>query len=74
MLGNETIGQIAKAHGKSPAQIILRWDLQNGIVIIPGSSNPDHQRENISLFDFELSSEEMAQIAALDRNEKHDWY
>ena len=74
MLGNGTIGQIAKAHGKSPAQIILRWDLQNGIVIIPGSSNPDHQRENISLFDFELSSEEMAQIAALDRNEKHDWY
>ena len=40
MLGNETIGQIAKAHGKSPAQIILRWDLQNGIVIIPGSVIP----------------------------------
>lgn len=74
MLGNETIGRIAKAHGKSPAQVILRWDLQNGVVIIPGSSNPDHQNENISLFDFELSSEEMAQIAALDRNEKHDWY
>lgn len=74
LLGNETIGRIAKAHGKSPAQIILRWDLQNGVVIIPGSSNPDHQRENISLFDFELSPEEMAQIAALDRNEKHDWY
>lgn len=74
MLGNETIGRIAKTHGKSPAQVILRWDLQNGVVIIPGSSNPDHQRENISLFDFELSPEEMAQIAALDRNEKHDWY
>lgn len=74
MLGNETIGRIAKAHGKSPAQIILRWNLQNGVVIIPGSSNPDHQRENISLFDFELSSAEMAEIAALDRNEKHDWY
>lgn len=74
MLGNETIGRIAKAHSKSPAQIILRWDLQSGVVIIPGSSNSNHQNENISLFDFELSSEEMVQIAALDRNEKHDWY
>ena len=74
MLGNETIGQIAKAHGKSRAQVILRWDLQNGIVIIPGSSDPDHQRENISLFDFELPAEEMAAINALDRNEKPDWY
>lgn len=74
MFGNETIGRIAKVHGKSPAQVILRWDLQNGVVIIPGSSNPAHQKENISLFDFELSAEEMAEINALDRNEKHDWY
>lgn len=74
MLGNETIGRIAKTHGKSPAQVILRWDLQNGVVIIPGSSNPNHQKENISLFDFELLPEEMAEINALDRNEKHDWY
>lgn len=74
MLGNETIRKIAAAHGKSPAQVILRWDLQRGVVVIPGSSNPDHIKENISIFDFELTDKEMAQMAALDRNEKHDWY
>lgn len=74
LLGNETISRIATAHGKSSAQVILRWDLQRGVVVIPGSSNPAHMKENISIFDFELTDEEMAQIAALDRNEKHDWY
>lgn len=74
MFGNETIKEIAEAHGKSPAQVILRWDLQHGVAVIPGSSNPDHQKENISVFDFELTPEEMARIDALDRNEKHDWY
>ncbi len=74
MFSNKTIKEIAEAHGKSPAQIILRWDLQHGVAVIPGSSNPAHQKENISVFDFELTPEEMARIDALDRNEKHDWY
>ena len=74
LLGNETIQSIAQAHGVSAAQVILRWDLQRGIVVIPGSSNPEHIRENLDLFGFELSDEEMDQIAALDRGEKHDWY
>ena len=74
LLTDETITAIAKAHGVSAVQVILRWDLQRGIVVIPGSSNPDHIRENLDLFGFELSPEEMAQIAALDRGEKHDWY
>lgn len=74
MLSNKTINRIAKAHGKSPAQVILRWNLQKGVVVIPGSSNPDHIEENISIFDFEITDEEMAAINALDRNEKHDWY
>ena len=74
LLGNETIQTIAAAHGVSAAQVILRWDLQRGIVVIPGSSNPEHIRENLDLFGFELSDDEMGQIAALDRGEKHDWY
>lgn len=74
LLNNETIVEIASNHGVSSAQVILRWDLQRGIVVIPGSSNPDHIKENLDLFGFELSEEEMDRINALDRNEKHDWY
>lgn len=74
LLTDETILGIAAAHGVSAAQVILRWDLQRGVVVIPGSSNPDHIRENLDLFGFELTPAEMEQIAALDRGEKHDWY
>ena len=74
LLHDETITAIAKAHGVSAAQVIIRWHLQRGVVAIPGSSNPDHILENISVFDFALSDSEMDEIAALDRNEKHDWY
>ena len=74
LLGDEVISGIAQAHGVSSAQVILRWNLQKGVVVIPGSSNPDHIKENTELYGFELTNEEMAQINALDRNEKHDWY
>ncbi len=74
LLGNEVISQIADTHGKSSAQVILRWNLQKGVVVIPGSSNPDHIKENTELFDFELTEDEMEQINSLDRGEKHDWY
>lgn len=74
LLSDEVISEIAKEHGKSSAQVILRWNLQKGVVVIPGSSNPDHIQENTELFDFELTEDEMEQINALDRNEKHDWY
>lgn len=74
LLGDETISAIADAHGVTSAQVILRWNLQKGVVVIPGSSNPDHIRENLDLFGFELTEDEMNQINALDRNEKHDWY
>ncbi|MCI9637719.1 MAG: aldo/keto reductase, partial [Hungatella sp.] len=74
LLGNQVITEIAEAHGKSSAQVILRWNLQKGVVVIPGSSNPDHIKENTQLFDFELTKEEMERIDGLDRNEKHDWY
>ncbi len=74
LLNDGTITEIAAAHGKTPAQIILRWNLQRSVIVIPGSSNPDHIRENTELFDFELTEEEMERIRALDRGEKHDWY
>ena len=74
LLGNETIRTIADAHKVSAAQVILRWDLQRGIVVIPGSDDPEHIKENLDLFSFELMPEEMEAIAALDRGEKHDWY
>lgn len=74
LLSDPVLTEIAGRHGKSVAQVILRWNLQRGVVVIPGSSNPNHMKENISIFDFELSDEEMARVAALNRNEKHDWY
>lgn len=74
LLSDPVLSEIAARHNKSVAQVILRWDLQRGVVVIPGSSNPDHIKENISIFDFSLTDDEMAQIAALNRNEKHDWY
>jgi diketogulonate reductase-like aldo/keto reductase len=74
ILNDKVISSIAKAHGVTTAQVILRWNLQKGVVVIPGSSNPAHIRENLDLFGFTLTDAEMAQIKALDRNEKHDWY
>lgn len=74
LLGNEVISEIAEAHGVSSAQVILRWNLQKGVVVIPGSSNPDHIQENTELYYFELTEDEMERINALDRGEKHDWY
>lgn len=74
LLGDETISAIAGAHGVTSAQVILRWNLQRGIVVIPGSSDPEHIRENLDLFGFELTDQEMERIRELDRGEKHDWY
>ena len=74
LLNDEVISAIAESHGVSPAQVILRWNLQKGVVVIPGSSNPDHIKENTELYDFALTDAEMEKINALDRNEKHDWY
>ena len=74
LLNNETIVKIANNHNVSSAQVILRWNLQKSVVVIPGSSNPDHIKENTDIYGFELTEEEMKQINDLDRNEKHDWY
>ena len=69
IMGEPLIGEIAKAHGKSPAQVILRWHVQQGDIVIPGSKTPSHIAQNIELFDFALTDEEMARIAALDRGD-----
>lgn len=74
LLSDPVLEEIAQAHQRSVAQIILRWNLQRGVVIIPGSGNPKHIKENIDIFDFALTNEEMKAIQALERNEKHDWY
>lgn len=63
---DDVILEIAGAHDKTAAQVILRWHIQSGGIAIPGSRNPDHILENISIFDFELSAEEMQKIAALE--------
>ncbi len=74
LLGDPVISEIAEVHGVSSAQVILRWNLQKGVVVIPGSSNPDHIKENTELYHFSLTEDEMARINVLDRGEKHDWY
>lgn len=69
---NETIIKIAKKYNKTSAQIILRWQLQAGYIAIPGSKNPDHIKENISIFDFELSDEDMKQIYNINENRRYE--
>ena len=70
--GNEVIKELAEKYGKSSAQIILRWQLQAGFIVIPGSSNPDHIAENYDIFDFELSKEDMQRIRELDQHERYE--
>lgn len=69
IMSEPVIEEIAKTHGKSPAQVILRWHVQLGHSIVPGSKTPSHIAENLDLFNFELTNEEMAQINGLDKGE-----
>ena len=66
LLGDTTLDDIAEAHNKSVVQVIVRWHIQEGFSVIPGSTNPDHIAENIDVFDFELTEDEMNRIRALD--------
>jgi diketogulonate reductase-like aldo/keto reductase len=65
-LDDETIGEIARAHGKTPAQVMLRWGIQEGRSVIPKPVKPERIAENFDVFDFELSADELARIDALD--------
>lgn len=66
LLENPTIATVAAAHGKSPAQVLIRWSLQLGNVVIPRSANPARIAENIDVFDFELTADEVEAINGLD--------
>jgi 2,5-diketo-D-gluconate reductase A len=70
LLDDKTIGEVAARHGKSPAQAILRWQMQLGNIAIPKSVTAEKMRENIEIFDFELSNEEMAAISALEAGDR----
>ena len=64
------IKQLAGKYGKSPAQILLRWGVQRGTVVIPKSTNPTRQIENFSLFDFNISDEDMQKISGLNKGKR----
>ena len=63
--------ELAKKYGKSNTQIILRWHIQSGNIVIPGSRNPEHIKANLDLFDFVLTEEEMAKISAMDKQKRY---
>lgn len=65
-LNDPVIGAIARKHGRTPAQAIIRWHLQEGLVVIPKSVTPSRIRENFAVFDFELDADDLRQIASLD--------
>jgi 2,5-diketo-D-gluconate reductase A len=67
VLDSPAIGAIAQRINRTPGQVVLRWHVQNGLVAIPKSANPDRMAENAAIFDFELSHEELAEIGALSR-------
>ncbi len=70
VLEDATLAKIARRHGKTVAQVVLRWDLQTGVVTIPKTSRPERLVENSDVFDFALDAADMAAIAGLDRNER----
>ena len=66
LFSNPLLSEIGAAHGKSVGQVVLRWLIQRGVIVIPKSVRPERQRENIDIFDFELTDEQMTSIAGLD--------
>lgn len=65
LLGNDTVNEVAKSHGKSPAQVLIRWSLQHGFLPLPKSVHPEYIKANAEVFDFELSDAEMKQLDGL---------
>lgn len=71
LLEEPLFAELGKKYGKSAAQIILRWHMQDGNIVIPGSKNPEHIKANFDLFDFALTDEEMNTIAAMNQNKRY---
>lgn len=70
VLDHPVVARAAAAHSRTPAQVVLRWGVQRGTGVIPKTSRPSRLRENLAIFDFELSADEMRSISALDRNQR----
>ena len=71
LLEEPLFAELGRKYGKTSAQIILRWHIQDGNIVIPGSKNPAHIKDNFNLFDFTLTDAEMAQIAALNKDVRY---
>ena len=71
LINEPLFAELGRKYGKSPAQVILRWYTQMGFVVIPGSKNVDHIRDNLNILDFTLTDGEMAEIAKLDKGERY---
>ncbi len=69
-LDEPIVRELAVRHGKSPAQVLLRWGVQRGTSVVPKTSRVERLRENLAILDFELANEEMAAISALNRNRR----
>src|SRR3989442_1138964 len=72
-LNHPVISQIASRHGRTPAQVLIRWSLQHGLVVIPKSIRPDRIRENAAVFDFELNADDMKRLDSLDERSHVAW-
>ncbi|MBN8207735.1 aldo/keto reductase [Bacillus sp. NTK071] len=70
LLDHDVVKQIAEQHGKSTAQVIIRWDLEHEVVTIPKSSNPERIKQNFDVFDFELTKDDIRAIDELNQNER----
>ena len=71
LINEPVFAKLGEKYGKTPAQIILRWHTQMGLFVIPGSKNVDHIRDNLNIFDFKLTNDEMVEIAKLDKGERY---
>ena len=71
LINEPVFAELGRKYGKTPAQVILRWHTQMGFVVIPGSKNVDHIKDNLDIQDFKLTDEEMAEIAKLDKGERY---